>query len=418
MPRKTIAEPVWIETRKRWKVDVPATLSASGERMRAFFKTRTLARDYIEKLAGDQEGDPAAIIPPALAMEADKARAILEPCKLDLVQAARIVKESLAILQGTNGTINEACTLYANSHAKLTASVHFKDAVAGYLDSRSDLRETTLSSYRYTLEKAFKTLNDQTLAEIATGDLEDILAGKGATASAMHRRNLGAFWRWASKQPRRWAQIETFEALEIPRSSNDADILILKPAEVKALLQAAEIEGKAAAAAFAIAIFGGVRMAELERLTWADVGQDHIEIGKAVSKKHSRRLVPICPTLCAWMDECRGDFQDEDLIVPPNWKDVSKSVRRRAGWDVAARLIKNPPKATRGPWPANAPRHTCASVLVAMGTPLETLVFQFGHSGGHDLLRKHYVSRLTKKDALAILQTGPNGMEVPILAIA
>ena len=79
---------------------------------------------------------------------------------------------------------------------------------------------------------------------------------------------------------------------------------------------------------------------------------------------------------------------------------------------MAARLLEAPPPATRGPWPENACRHTCASVQVAIGTPLDDLVFKFGHSGGTDLLRRHYVSRLTKKDAIAILSTGPKGKKV------
>ncbi len=210
----------------------------------------------------------------------------------------------------------------------------------------------------------------------------------------------------------------TVAALEAPRVSDDSDIEILSPDDVKALLKAAESEGPAAAAAYAIAIFGGVRMAELERLTWGDVGDDHIDIGKAVAKKHSRRLVPVCPTLKAWFSATRGEVEDDSPIVPPNWTDISKSVRRRAGWDVAARLLTKPPKPTRGSWPVNACRHTCASVQVAIGTPLEDLTFKFGHSGGHDLLRRHYVSRLTKKDAVAILSIGPGGKKVTKLRIA
>ncbi|RYE85395.1 MAG: hypothetical protein EOO65_00440 [Methanosarcinales archaeon] len=417
MPRKTISEPVWIESRKRWKVDVPASLSHNGDRMRAFFKTRILAREYIENLSSEGAEDPAAIISPRLALEADKARGILESCNLDLVQAARTVKEALALLEGTGGTIKEACGLFAKTHTAMTASVPFKDAVAKYLDSRSNLRESTLSSYRYTLEGAFKDLDERQLAGIGTGDLEALLAGKGPTATAMHLRNLGAFWRWASKQPRRWAQVETFDALERPRSSSDSDIEILRPAEVKALLKSAESESKAAAISFAIAIFGGVRMAELERLTWGHILQDHIEIGKSVAKKHSRRLVPICQTLQAWFEGCRGNSKETDLIVPPNWKDVSKSVRRRAGWNVSARLLKNPPNPTRGTWPANSPRHTCASVMVAIGTPLEDLIFKFGHSGGHELLKSNYVARLTKEDALSILRIGPRGTTVDNLSV-
>jgi hypothetical protein len=46
------------------------------------------------------------------------------------------------------------------------------------------------------------------------------------------------------------------------------------------------------------------------------------------------------------------------------------------------------------------------------------LIFKFGHSGGHDLLRRHYVSRLTKKDALAILAIGPGGSKVSNITAA
>jgi integrase len=148
-------------------------------------------------------------------------------------------------------------------------------------------------------------------------------------------------------------------------------------------------------------------MAELERLTWANVHREHIEIGRDVAKKHSRRLVPLCASLKAWLKTYRDNAKADELIVPANWQDISKSVRRRAGWEVAARLLKNPPEPTRGAWPANACRHTCASVQVAIDTPLEKLIFAFGHSGGHDMLRKHYVSRLTKSDARKILSIRP-----------
>jgi hypothetical protein len=57
-------------------------------------------------------------------------------------------------------------------------------------------------------------------------------------------------------------------------------------------------------------------------------------------------------------------------------------------------------------------------VQVAIGTPIDDLTFKFGHSGGHDLLRRHYVSRLTKKDAIAILAIGPNGSKISNLKIA
>jgi integrase len=212
--------------------------------------------------------------------------------------------------------------------------------------------------------------------------------------------------------------MDAVKGLEAPRTSNDNDITVLDAEEVRALLTAAEAEGSGAAAAFALAVFGGIRMLEVSKLKWGDVGEDHVEIGKHVAKKHARRLVPICPTLRAWLAATRGDASDDTLIVPPSWPEINKNVRARAGWAVVARLLKNTPKPHRGPWPANSPRHTSASVQVAIGTSLERLTFAFGHGGGHDLLKRHYVGRMTKKDAMAILSIGPNGSKVKLLQTA
>lgn len=408
MPKKkNLVDPVFDKTRARWKIDVPKSASDCGKRYRAWFKTRDLAREHLAGINGTAE--PTAAIAPALAMEADKARLILEPWNLDLVEAAKAIALALEAL-GDAGSLLEAAKAYRATHVSRLASKPMGEAVATYLDSRADLRDSTQRSYRYTLQGTFRPLAEIVLADITTADLAAILEAKAPTSRAVHKRNLSTFWRWASTPPRGWVPMDTVTALEAIRISSDNDIVIFTPADVKALMSAAEVEK--AAAAFAIAIFGGVRMAELGRLTWGNVSEEYIEIGKSVAKKHSRRLVPICPTLRAWMNATRGEATADTPIVPSNWVEVSKAVRRRAGWHVVARLLAKPPKPTRGAWPANACRHTCASVQVAIGTALDDLTFKFGHSGGHDLLRKHYVSRLTKKAALEILATGPKGSKV------
>lgn len=334
---------------------------------------------------------------------------------------AEMATQASALLEPTGATIMEAARDYLERWSKIRASCPLKEAVTAFLTSRENLRESTQKSYRYSLEKILEPLAGKNLADIVHDDLEKLLAGKGCTSRKMHQRNFGVFWKWASTPPRSWTTMEAVAALESPRVNNDSDIHILSPADVKALMEAAEMEGKHAAAAYAIAVFAGVRMAELERLSWKDIGEDYIEIGKNVAKKHNRRLVPVCPTLAAWLQAMRNDARDEQSVVPANWMDISKSVRRRAGWDLEARLLtqrvnsgKLPPlpQPTRGKWPSNAPRHTCASVQVAIGTPLEDLVFKFGHSGGHEILRRHYVARLSKKQAVEILSVGPGGSVV------
>lgn len=389
----------FLKTTAGWKVEIPSTLSSTGKRQRAFFKSRDKARAFAQELETRHKahGANSLNIKPTLAEAAVRAEEILAPTGADLIEAAQAFLEQ-----------------WEARHS----SQLFGTAVTVYLDSRSDLRDTTLSSYTYTLENVCLPLHTRTMSDITTLEISELILSKAPTAARMHLANFRAFWNWASKPPRNWCLKDVVDGLERPRANSDREIAILSPDDVRALLSAAEVEGHAAAAAYAIAVFGGVRMGELAKLKWGDVKEDVIDIGASVAKKHSRRLVPLDETLKAWVSAHRNNEVADAPIIPANWADISKNVRRRAGWDVAARRLKTPPTPTRGKWPANACRHTCASVQVAIGTTLDSLTFAFGHSGGHDLLRKHYVSRLTKKDALAILAVGPNKKKISNLKVA
>ena len=410
--------PIFDENRERWKVDVPASISETGRRFRAWFDSRETARAWLEETVGERA---SPVINPALAMDAETARQRLEAAGMDvtLAEAVRELLEAKQVL-GDAGSLLDAAQAFAATHAARIASRPLGEAVALFMDSKGEtLRAATLKSYAYTLERTIAELHPRMMADIEAPDLAAIFGPKAPTARAMHVRNLRAFWSWACKEPRGWARPDLLDALEYRKEASEGDTVTLKPAEARALLEAAERESGNAAAAYALAVFAGVRMGELEKLTWAHVGSDHVEIDRAIAKRNARRSIPLSPTLAAWLSTHRPtDAAPSDLIVGPNWREVSRSVRRRAGWDVAARLLTNPPEPTRGPWPANACRHTCASVLVATGEPLETLVFQFGHSGGHDLLRRHYVGRMTKRQALEILSIGPNRSKVKTITAA
>lgn len=417
MKKKRQNEPVFDKARQRWKLDVPASVSDTGKRFRAWFESRQAARDFI----GESITEAAATIPPSLAMDADTARQRIEAAGLDMTLAEIVAAyvEAKNALEGS-GTLLEAAKAFAQAHAARTASKPLGEAVESFLVAKDgELRPRTEGSYRYTLENVLESLHATPVSDITTAEIVGLLEHRKPTSRAVHVRNLRVFWNWAAKPPRTWANMAIVDALEFRVDAGEGDIAILRPNEVKALLVTAEGYSPHAAVTFAVAIFAGVRTAELERLTWEDIGDDYIEIGAAIAKKGKRRMIPISATLRAWLDAYTPTDADKaDFITGPNWAAVSCAVRRLAGWDVSARILENPPKTTRGTWPANATRHTCASLLVATGEPLETLIFQFGHSGGHDLLRKHYVGRLTKKDALTILATGPKGSKVTHISAA
>lgn len=65
----------------------------------------------------------------------------------------------------------EAARSYRTNHEARTASKPLGEAVALYLDSRADLRDSTQKSYKYTLEEVMAPLAKRMLADITTAEL-------------------------------------------------------------------------------------------------------------------------------------------------------------------------------------------------------------------------------------------------------
>jgi hypothetical protein len=107
-----------------------------------------------------------------------------------------------------------------------------------------------------------------------------------------------------------------------------------------------------------------------------------------------------------------------DCIAGTNGYEDFNVVLRLDGWKIEARLLADPSLPVRGRRRANAPQHTCALDHVVTGRSLESLIFQFDHSGGHGLLWRHYVGRITKKDTLAILSIVSKVRKSPNIAVA
>lgn len=105
----------------------------------------------------------------------------------------------------------------------------------------------------------------------------------------------------------------------------------IKPAEVKrkdpTILSAAEAEkvmklavGEGCALPFALLLFAGIRPeGELNRISWGNIREEHINISGDESKTEDDRHIPIMANLRAWLDACK----DED-IIPENWKRKSQ----------------------------------------------------------------------------------------------
>jgi integrase len=382
------------DERGRWYIDVPKSMTANGKRQRYFFPNRDTAREK-GKLLGEkysEHGSNAAAISPTLASDATKAAEILEPYDVSLVTAARF---------------------FATARQRDAASETLTDAVAAYLKSSVTLRDRTYKSYENTLKRLVTAHGDRMLSTLTATEIVEAagLDVHGAGA-ALHWRNLKAFWNWCAKSPRGWCIKELFDAVESPKTASDRDVSILSPAEAMSLLRTAQKHYPAAVASFALSLFAGIRAEELRRLTADDVTTDGIELSSKITKRGRRRHISLSPTLAAWLK-----------IYPfepvPNWNQVSAAVRRLAGWKVDSRLLEQPPTATRGAWPQNVMRHSHASYAIASGARLETLLFEFGHTGSPSVLRAHYVGKASKKAALEFFAIRPKGIakKVPLSVV-
>ncbi|WP_411844996.1 hypothetical protein AAFN60_13985 [Roseibacillus persicicus] len=362
-------------------VNVPASVATSGRRERHFHKTRDLAKEHAAKLRQDfaSHGAGSSSLKPSLAEDATRAIALLKPYDASLTDAAKAFVEEVE---------------------RRNASKTIEEAGEAWQASMDGLRERSIRSYRVTLNRLIEALSGRLLSTLSADELSEAIGAKNnkPATRALHRRNVRAFWYWCAKQG--WCDKSLFEKIEPPRRAETKQIAILTPEEAECLLRTAERYYPQAVSRYAVALFAGVRAAELKRLQAYQVRAEGIELSEEVAKTGSRRHITPGETLREWL----AVYPWEEIS---RWTDIDAAVRRLAGWDVSSSLLKNPPTPTRGKWPQNCLRHSNATYSLNFGVPIETLLFEFGHVGGVDLLKRHYLGRATKQQAEAFFSMRP-----------
>jgi hypothetical protein len=140
----------------------------------------------------------------------------------------------------------------------------------------------------------------------------------------------------------------------------------------------------------AIAAFSGIRMAELNRLSWSAVDLDRgfIELRAAQAKTASRRLIPISPNLRAWLEPLNRNGKVVRTILL--YREVTALVR-----------------ALGLEWPRNVLRHSYISYRIAIVKSAEQVALEAGNSPS--IIFKHYRELTTPEVAekwFAILPKG------------
>ena len=126
------------------------------------------------------------------------------------------------------------------------------------------------------------------------------------------------------------------------------------------LMQMAEKHFPDSVVPFAIALFTGMRPAEIDRLESKDITGEGITVPAVNDRKNKRRrFIQMPEPLVDWLKA----YPAKDYVCPPNWERKEKAVRRLAGWKVWSNLVPTldlkPNLEAKAPedapeWPQNA----------------------------------------------------------------
>ena len=254
---------------------------------------------------------------------------------------------------------------YAQRHAenipqKAVAEVIAEFYAAKKQDGASEVYLRTLRYHLNPLGERFKTA----IGNVTTRDLDTWLRSLGHSPrtrknAAVSLTTLFRFARGLGYLPK---NIPTeAEGVAQPKVSI-GKIGIITPKELATILHAADTDDRRIY--FALGAFTGIRATELSKLTWKniDLAGRHIEISADNAKTATRRLVPICDALLAW-------------LLPYSERTGKVFTSQRA----AERLVEWA-KTIIGKWPKNALRHTFVSCRVAQTQNVSQTALEAGNS--------------------------------------
>ena len=354
MPRRPKLEVT--ETRYGHKVDVPASLSASGKRERYYYDDPKAAKKHATGIikAYHQRGTQAGTIDPALASAATTAEALLKPFNVSILDVVReYVKRNDNA--GARLTLDEAWTAY---EALLVINKRADATIGDYKRDRKSLPEWFF--------------------KLKVGEASEVMIEKALDEST---RNRGKTWNRKLREIR--AVVREALRTEIkPAVVKRKDPVIMTAAEAAKLMKLAVAQE--CALPFALLLFAGIRPdGELFRISWGNIKSGHIDISGDVSKTEDDRHITIMPNLRKWLDACKGDD-----IIPENWKRKMQAIRKTVG------IVDQ-----------DVPRHTFASCFYRLHTESETIK-SLGHTS-FKTTERFYKRAVTKEEAMKFFAIAP-----------
>ena len=306
----------------------------------------------------------------------------------------------------------------------LPSPVTLGEAVNDFLEvvaanvTDTERNQRTLRGHCRSFEKAIgkKAL----LGQITPKQIDKwIRAGQVAPKTQHNRRaSIITMFAWCRKKEMLQSQLLTAaDRTDSPKVKKAGRKTIWTPSELKAMLENCRADYLPW---LVISCFAGVRTNELcpeqrkgvgkDPLRWEDVKLDwdapHIEIRPETSKTEDRRLIPICPTLLAWLQLLhKGTGRITPLKSPSrrnhNEPSITDELARAAGVEK---------------WKVNANRHSFGSYRTAITKDLGLVSLEMGNSP--QTVKSHYLEAVKQSQAEEFFALTPSVVKRPLQVVA
>lgn len=377
----------------RWML---ADYSSGKRRWQTFTDEKAARAEAIRMVsrlnAGDAEG---AGMTGAERRDLQRATELVAPHRVDVPTACAIFAEAADLIGHEN--LVAAAKAYARRAPVARTPLPVGQAVLELLEAKAARGRSarTLQDLRSRLGRFAEDNKGHNLGELTTAGLQcwlDQLQGAdGKPLSGLSRRNFAVAIGGLLEFHRRRGVLPDNPARDLERETvkRSEEIEFWTPQETGVLLAAVSRE---ALPALVLAMFAGLRSAEVCRITWGDVNLDagHVVISGTEAKTGSRRLAPLPNNAQAWL---------RPLIGPPEAKIFAGDPSQ------LARAISEACRTTGTRRIANGARHSAITFAVAQTGDVARVALHSGNSPA--VVHKHYRGLATEADAKEFFDIEP-----------
>jgi integrase len=315
------------------------------------------------------------------------AKDILSRIGISLHTAATNYVEAVKLLG--SDLVLEACKDYKRRNNRVEKK-SVADAVKDMLDEKlqakkSDRHRQTLKSHLERFKESVSMNMDAVTFKDLDAFLDSLTHGEQENPQAVSARtrdnyadSIVTLFEWAKRKRNVPADYDEHNRITRLHKDEDGAIEIFTPEEMAAMLAVADSR---LVPFLAIGAFAGLRSSEVTRLQWSDVKLDNgsscivVQKGKVKKRGKSRRIVPMCDNLKAWL---KPHLKKEGKVWSLHFTVLYDALRETAA-KAQAKLREADPEA-KLEWRSNALRHSFVTYRVAITKNVPQVALEAGNS--------------------------------------